>query len=92
MKRLVEENERARISEVIYEPNVPRESYVRPTDQIVVFLDDCEFDRIDAQTGEQSRRSRNSGETLFHRSGEVAPVLINRSAVAFRTLLIELKS
>jgi hypothetical protein len=88
MKRLLQENERARISEVIYSPGIPRASYVRETDQIVVFLDDCAFDRhADGQT---HRRDRKSGEVLWHPKGEQAPVLINRGSKPFRTLLIEL--
>ena len=91
MRRIIEETERVRITEVLYEPDVPRDSYIRPTDQVVVFLDDCEFDRIDADTGEHLRRTRKSGETLCHAKGERAPVLVNRGASPFRTLLIELK-
>jgi hypothetical protein len=90
MKYLLLENPRVRISEITYDPGVPRHSYLRPTDQIVVFLDPCEFDRVDAQTGELLRRRRSRGETLWHPRGELAPVLINRGPERFRTLLIEL--
>jgi len=87
----VEDNPRARVSEVHYEPGKRRESYVRSTDQIVVFLDDCTFDRIDAVSGEVAQRTRKSGEVLWHSKGEQAPVLINTGVATFRTLLIELK-
>lgn len=86
------DNPRASVSEMIYEPGVRRESYVRATDQIVVFLDDCEFDRIDPHTGVLLNRSRRSGEVLWHAKGELAPVLVNTGTRAFRTLLIELRS
>ena len=60
------DNARARVTEVIYEPGVRRESYLRPTDQIVVFLNDCRFDRIDSKTGQVLHRSRKAGEVLWH--------------------------
>ena len=88
--KVLEDNPRARVSEVLYEPGVSRESYVRATDQIVVFLDDCTFDRVDAGTGEVLHRARSSGEVLWHPKGEVAPVLVNTATRTFRTLLIEL--
>ena len=85
------DNPRTRVSEVLYQPGVRRESYLRPTDQIVVFLDDCTFDRIDAETGAVVHRARKSGEVLWHAKGEVAPVLVNTGEHAYRTLLIELR-
>lgn len=84
------DNPRARVSSVLYQPGVRRESHIRATDQIVVFLDDCKFDRIDAETGAVQQRSRRSGEVLWHAKGELAPVLVNTGERAFRTLLIEL--
>ena len=90
--KILEDNCRARVTEVVYEPGVRRESYLRPTDQIVVFLDDCTFDRIDPVDGEISHRTRNSGEMIWHEKGELAPVLINTGDRPYRTLLIEIKS
>lgn len=88
--KILTENPRARVTEVVYEPGVRRESYLRPTDQIIVFLEDCKYDRIDSETGTALRRTRKSGEVLWHAKGEVAPVLVNIGQRAFRTLLIEL--
>ena len=88
--RILTENPRARVTEVLYKPGVRRESCVRATDQLVVFLDDCTFDRIDAETGVVLHRARNSGEVLWHAKGEVAPVLVNTGTRMFRTLLVEL--
>ena len=85
------DNPRARVSSVLYEPGARRESYRRETDQIVVFLDDCTFDRIEAESGEVSHRVRKSGEALWHAKGELAPVLVNTGCRAYRTLLIELR-
>ena len=81
-----------RVSEVIYEPGVPRQRYIRPTDQVIVFLDDCMYQRVDSKTGEKTVRERKSGETISHDRGEDAPVLINAGTKPYRTLTIELKS
>ena len=90
--KVIEDNPRARVTEVVYEPGIRRESYLRPTDQIVVFLDDCTFDRIDPGNGSVLPRERKSGEVLWHAQGEIAPVLVNTGTRPFRTLLIELRS
>jgi hypothetical protein len=85
------ENDKVKITEVVYQPGVPRERYTRPTDQVIVFLDDCKYQRIDSQTGEKTVRERKAGETIWHNKGEDAPVLINLGANPYRTLVIELK-
>jgi hypothetical protein len=85
------ENARVRISEVLYAPGVPRERYVRPTDQAIVFLDDCRYERTDSATKEKTVRERKSGEVIWHNKGEDAPVLINLGSKPYRTLVIELK-
>jgi hypothetical protein len=89
-KNMKLENQRVRVSEIVYEPGVPRERYTRPTDQVIVFLDDCKYQRIDSKTGEKTVRERKSGEIIWHDKGEDAPVLINAGTKAYRTLLIEL--
>jgi hypothetical protein len=86
------ENVRVKVSEVTYLPGVPRTRYIRPTDQVIVFLDDCKYQRIDSKTGEKTIRERKSGETIYHDRGEDAPVLINLGEKPYRTLTIELKS
>jgi len=85
------ENARVRISEVLYAPGVPRQRYIRPTDQVIVFLDDCRYQRTDSETKEKTIRERKSGEVIFHHKGEDAPVLINQGSKPYRTLVIELK-
>ena len=85
------ENARVKVTNVVYEPGVPRERYIRPTDQVIVFLDDCKYQRIDSKTGEKTVRERKSGDVIWHDKGEDAPVLINLGAKAYRTLVIELK-
>ena len=90
-KRILLENVRARVTEVTYEPNTPRARYLRPTDQIIVFLDDCEYERTDSKTGEKTVRKRKSGEIIWHDRSEDAPVLVNKGSRPYRTLVIELK-
>lgn len=85
------ENNRVKVSEVVYEPGVPRERYTRPTDQMIVFLDDCRYERTDSATHEKTIRQRKSGEVIWHNKGEDAPVLRNLGAKAYRTLLVEFK-
>ena len=82
---------RATVSEILYEPGVPRKPHIRPTDQIIVFLDDCEYERTDSATGEKTTRKRKSGEVITHDRSEIAPTLVNKGTKAYRTLLIELK-
>jgi hypothetical protein len=85
------ENTRVKVSEVAYPPGVPRDRFTRPADEVIVFLDDCEYRRTDSQTGEKTVRKRRSGEVIWHNKGEDAPVLENLGAKPYRTLVIELK-
>ncbi|MGI8992421.1 MAG: hypothetical protein ACR2I2_22925 [Bryobacteraceae bacterium] len=85
------ENARVKVSEMVYEPNVPRGRYIRGADQVIVFLDDCRYRRIDSKTREETVRERKSGEVIWHNKGEDAPVLVNLGATPYRTIAIELK-
>ncbi|MBM3757112.1 MAG: hypothetical protein FJW38_24405 [Acidobacteria bacterium] len=84
------ENAKVRVKEVLYEPGVPRERYIRPTDQVIVFLDDSKYERIDSATKERTVRERKSGDVIWHDKGEDAPVLKNLGTKPYRTLTIEL--
>jgi len=84
------ENAKVRVSEVTYLPGVARERYTRPTDQVIVFLDESKYSRIDSTTKEKTVRERKSGEVIWHDKGEDAPVLINLGSKPYRTLVIEL--
>lgn len=90
-RKLLLENVRAKVSEIVYEPGVPRKPHIRPTDQIIVFLDDCEYERTDSKTGEKTTRKRKSGEVIWHDRSENAPQLVNIGSKPYRSLLIELK-
>lgn len=85
------ENKRVRVSEITYAPGAPRERFIRPTDQVIVFLDDCRYERLDSGTKDKAIRERKSGEVIWHDKGEDAPQLTNLGAKAYRTLLVELK-
>lgn len=85
------ENAKVKVTEVVYEPGVARERYIRPTDQVIVFLDDSRYERIDSKTKEKTVRERKSGDVIWHDKGEDAPVLTNLGTKAYRTLTIELK-
>lgn len=83
------ENARVRVTEVTYEPGSPRERFIRQHDQVIVFLDDCRYQRTDSKTGEKTIRQRKSGDVIWHNKGEDAPVLVNVGAKPYRTLVIE---
>jgi hypothetical protein len=82
---------RVTVTEVTAPPGVPRAPYVRPTDQVIVFLDDCTYDRIDPKTGARQPVKRKSGDVIWHDKGDHAPQLINTGARPYRTLVIALK-
>jgi len=84
------ENAKVKVTEVTYLPGVARERYIRPTDQVIVFLDDCKYERTDSKTGEKAIRDRKSGEVIWHDKGEDAPRLVNLGTKPYRTLTIEL--
>jgi hypothetical protein len=64
---------------------------VRAHDQVIVFLDDCRYERTDPQTGEKTIRERKSGDVIWHAKGEDAPRLVNAGNKAYRTVVVELK-
>lgn len=90
-KKVLLENAKVRVTEVTYGPGMARERYIRPTDQVIVFLDNCKYERTDSKTGEKTVRERKAGEVIWHDKGEDAPVLRNLGSKAYRSLTIELK-
>ena len=85
------ENNRVRVSRLDYEPGSPREKSIRAADQVIVFLDDSRYERVDPDSGAKEIRTRKSGDVIWHFKGEVAPVLTNVDKKTYRTLVIELK-
>jgi hypothetical protein len=84
-------NARVTVTELDYEPGKPRAKSIRPADQVIVFLDDSRYERIDPDTGAKEIRTRKSGDVIWHNKGEVAPVLTNLDSKTYRTLVVELK-
>jgi hypothetical protein len=85
------ENAKVKVTEVTYSPGAPRDSFVRAGDQVVVFLDECRYERTDAVTKTKEVRNRKPGEVIWHNKGENAPQLVNLGKTAFRTIVVELK-
>ena len=90
--KTVLENTKVKVLEEFYEPGVPRKRFIRPADQVIVFLDDCRYQRTDPQSGEKTIRQRKAGDVIWHDKGEVGPVLVNLGDKTYRTLVIELKA
>ncbi|MEJ7616374.1 MAG: hypothetical protein WKF30_05250 [Pyrinomonadaceae bacterium] len=65
-----------------------RESYVRPTDQLIIFLDDAHYEAV--ENGAAHTRKRSAGDAVWHTQGEVAPLLINKGK-AYRNLIVAFK-
>jgi hypothetical protein len=91
VQKVVLENERVKVTERIIAPGGGRTPYIRPTDQVIVFLNDTQYERIDAETGQKILRDRTGGEVIWHNAGENAPKLVNTHKDPFRSLVIELK-
>jgi len=85
------DNPRVRVTQLDYDPGKPRARSIRPADQVIVFLDDSRYERIDPDTGAKEIRLRKSGDVIWHHKGEVAPVLTNLGQKTYRTLVIDLK-
>ena len=85
------ENAKVRVTEITSGVKSVRPRGVRATDQVIVFLDDCRYERIDPATGEKTVRDRKAGDVIWHDRGEDAPQLTNAGAKPYRQIVIELK-
>ena len=85
------ENPRVIVTEITAAPGSVRDRGVRAHDQVIVFLDDCRYERTDPTTGAKSIQLRKSGDVIWHTKGEIAPQLVNKGSNPYRTLVIELK-
>ncbi|NOT60306.1 MAG: hypothetical protein HOP19_08785 [Acidobacteria bacterium] len=88
--RALLENERVAVTEYSYGAQAKRTPYTRETDQVIVFIDDAEYDATDAQ-GKTQHKLRKRGEIVWHDKGEVAPTLLNTTKKPFRNVVIALK-
>ena len=84
------ENERVAVTEYSYGAQSKRTPYTRETDQVIVFLDDAEYDATDA-VGKTLHKLRKRGEIVWHDKGEIAPTLVNSTKKPFRNIVIALK-
>ena len=85
------ENAKVAAVEITHPPGVSREAHVRQTDQVIVFLDNCQYERLDPKTGEKRMVTRKAGEVIWHDKGESAPQLTNAGNAPYRTVVVELK-
>ncbi|HUO30887.1 MAG TPA: hypothetical protein VMU80_16805 [Bryobacteraceae bacterium] len=85
------DNARVHVTEITSAPGGVRERGVRAHDQVIVFLDDCRYERTDPKTGAKTIRVRKSGDVIWHTKGEDAPQLVNVGDKPYRTVVIELK-
>lgn len=83
------DNDRVTVTESVTPAGARREPYTRPTDQIIVFVDEAQYDSIDAN-GKVTPRQRKPGDFVWHSKGEAAPLLVNKGK-AYRNLIIALK-
>lgn len=83
------DNNRVTVTESTTPAGGRRESYTRGSDQVLIFLDDAQYEAVDG-AGTVSKRSRKSGDIIWHTKGEIAPVLINKGN-AYRNIIIALK-
>ncbi|HVF86663.1 MAG TPA: hypothetical protein VM866_03695 [Pyrinomonadaceae bacterium] len=83
------DNAKVTVTESLTPAGGRRDPYTRPTDQIIIFLDDAEYDSIDG-AGKATARRRRSGDIVWHTKGEEAPQLANKGK-AYRNLIVALK-
>jgi hypothetical protein len=88
--KVVLDNRRVTVTEVTVAPQGRREPYTRPSDQIIVFIDEAEYEATDAAGKKQTKR-RRPGEIVWHSKGEAAPLLVNVGRQPYRNLVIALK-
>ena len=83
-------NQRVTVTEITMPVQARREAYTRPSDQIIVFIDEADYEAIDA-AGQKQVRHRKAGEIIWHNKGEAAPTLVNTGKRPYRNLVIALK-
>ncbi len=84
------DNARVTVTEITALPKSVREAYTRPSDQIIVFIDEADYESTDA-AGKKIVKHRVPGEIVWHNKGEAAPTLVNKGKKAYRNLVIALK-
>lgn len=88
--RILLDNQRVTVTEMTMPAGARREPYTRPTDQLIVFIDEADYAATDA-AGQKQVKHRVAGEIVWHNKGEAAPLLVNTGAKPYRNLVIALK-
>ena len=83
------DNSRVNITESLTPAGGRREAYTRPSDQIIVFVDEANYESVEP-SGQATARHRMPGEIVWHSKGEAAPLLVNKGK-AYRNLVIAFK-
>ena len=91
LSKIVLQNARVKVSEITYPAGAIRPHSIRPADELIVFVDDCRYERTDPKTGEKTIRQRKAGDVIFHSKGEDAPVLRSLNSKPYREIVVELK-
>ena len=91
LSKVVLENSRVKVSLVTYPAGAVREHSIRPSDEVIVFLEDCRYQRTDPKSGQKTVRQRKSGDVIWHRKGEDAPTLRSLNTRPYREIVVELK-
>jgi hypothetical protein len=88
IKTILEDN-KVLVSEVIYEKNARRPPHQRQNDQVIVFLNNAQYEVV-YPDGKKELRDRKAGDVIWHGRGEIAPNLTN-TASQYRTIVVNLK-
>ena len=83
------ENNKVLVTEVIYEKNARRPTHQRQNDQVIVFLNNAQYEVV-YPDGKKEKRNRKAGDVIWHSRGEIAPNLTN-TASQYQTIVVNLK-
>ncbi len=84
------ENTKVQVNRVVYEENDIRKGHVRANDQVIIFLDDAQYEALYSDGRKETKR-RQAGEVIWHNRGEDAPTLTNTGKGSYQTLMVNLK-
>lgn len=85
------ENARLILTEYTFQTGVPVKLKPRVHDQLILFIDDCRYERTDPNSGLKSLRVRKAGEFIWYDHGGDSATILNLGPTPFRLMLVELK-
>ncbi len=85
------DNDRLTLTEYTFQPGVTVKVKPRSTDQLILFIDDCRYERTDPASGLKSLRIRKAGDFIWYDRGGDSASVLNLGHTPFRLMLIELK-